>query len=85
MLVMQLGDRFDPVDAGEAPPPRDPRAMFTALAVKHGLIRDGDKLDQNMVDFATDIVGACADIGDEYGDDEAGGNAGEHIRARLRE
>lgn len=71
----------DPV--GEAPPPRDPTAVFTRLAVKHGLIRNGDKLDQNMIDFATDIVGACADIGDGYGDGEAGGNAGEHIRAEL--
>lgn len=69
----------DPV--GEAPCPRDPRAVFTRLAVKHGLIRDGDKLDQNLVDFATDIVGACADIGDQYGDDDA--NAGAHIRAEL--
>lgn len=69
----------DPV--GDAPPPRDPRAVFTKLAIKHGLIRHGDKLDQNMVDFATDIVGACADIGDRYGDDDA--NAGAHIRAEL--
>jgi len=71
----------DPV--GEAPPPRDPVAVFTRLAVKHGLIRDGDKLDQNVVDFATSIVDVCASIGDAYGDSEAGGNAGEHIRAEL--
>ena len=68
---------------GQAPPPRDPTAVFTRLAVKHGLIRDGDKLDQNMIDFATDIVGACADIRDAYGDSELDGNAGEHIRAEL--
>lgn len=39
----------------------------------------GDKLDQNLFDFAA----ACATIGDGYGDGEAGGNAGEHIRAEL--
>ena len=71
----------DPV--GEAPPPRDPIALFTRLAVQHGLLREGDKLDQNMIDFATDIVGLCADIGDQYGDGEAGGNAGEQIRSEL--
>ncbi len=71
----------DPV--GEAPPSCDRIAVFTSLAVKNDLIRDGDKLDQNMIDFATDIVGACADIGDAYGDSEMGGNAGEHIRAEL--
>lgn len=76
---MTEDESADPV----GPPPRDPVALFTSLAVKHGLIRDGDKLDQNMIDFATDIVGACADIGDQYGDSEVGGNAGEHIRAEL--
>ena len=63
------------------PAARDPRALFTQLAVKHGLIREGDKLEQNLINFATDIVGACADIADGYGDDDA--NAGAHIRAEL--
>lgn len=71
----------DPV--GEAPPPRDPRAVFTRLAVKHGLIRDGDKLDQNLVDFAADIVECCASIGDAYDSSNEEANAGEHIRAEL--
>jgi hypothetical protein len=60
---------------------RDPIEVFTLLAVKNGLIRQGDKLDQNMIGFATDIVGACADIADAYGDDDS--NAGAHIRAEL--
>jgi len=67
-------------DEDHHPSARDPRARFTEAAVRHGLIRPGDKLDQNL---ATDIIGMCADIGDHYGDDEAGGNAGEHIRAEL--
>lgn len=66
----------DPVGA-----PADPLQAYTDLAVKHGLIRAGDKLDQNVIDFAADIVAASANIGDGYGDSEAGGNAGEHIRA----
>lgn len=62
---------------------RDPIQVFTQFAVKHGLIREGDKLDENMIDFARDVVDACAQIADGYGDGEAGGNAGEHIRAEL--
>lgn len=69
----------DPVGDPEA----DPLQTYTDVAVKHGLIRDGDKLDQNMVDFAAELVNLCARIGDGYGDGEAGGNAGEHIRAEL--
>lgn len=71
----------DPV----GPAPRDPREVFTALAVKSGLIKDGDKLDQNVFDLCTEVVGLCAAIGDQYGDGEAGGNAGEHIRAEYWE
>lgn len=68
----------DPVGEGSL---HDPLAVFTRLAVKHGLIREGDKLDQNMIDFAVDVVGICADIADGYDDEH--GNAGEHIRAEL--
>lgn len=65
----------DPV----GPAPRDPRQVFTALAVKCGVIKDGDKLDQNVFDLCTAVVGLCAAISNLYGDGEAGGNAGEHI------
>ncbi|MEB0056208.1 hypothetical protein [Variovorax sp. LG9.2] len=44
-------------------------------------MRPGDKLDGNMIDLMADVVGLCATVGDAYGDGEAGGNAGEHIRA----
>lgn len=65
------------------PPPRDPVRRFTELAAARGLIRPGDKLDKNMVDFAHDVAELAACIGDAYGDDATGGNAGEHIRAEL--
>lgn len=61
----------------------NPRAAYYAAAVKAGLIREGDPLDQNLVDYAHSIVELCASIGDAYTGD--GGNAGEHIRAELLE
>ncbi len=64
-------------------PAADPLQTYTDLAAKHGLSRAGDRLDQNMVDFAAELVSLCARIGDGYGDCEAGGNAGEHIRAEY--
>lgn len=63
--------------------PADPLGRFAQWAVDAGLIRPGDPLDQNLIDFAVKVVDACAAIGDGYGDGEAGGNAGEHIRAEL--
>ena len=71
----------DPV--GEPPPPRDPKAAFRALAERVGLIRPGDPIDQNLLDFANGVVDLCATIAEPYGDSEAGGNAAEHIRAEL--
>lgn len=58
-----------------------PLEVFRAIAAKHGLIRPGDPLDQKVVDAFADLVDRCATIGDAYGGGEAGGNAGEHIRA----
>jgi len=67
-----------------APPPedrvRDPEAQFAALAAEAGLIKVGDKLDANQVDFAYMVVELCAATGDEYGD-SVQGHAGEHIRS----
>lgn len=59
---------------------RDPLGAFTALAAEHGIIKAGDKLDQNLVDYAYGVVALCAKIGDGYGDPDFQ-NAGEHIRA----
>ena len=69
----------DPVGAARP----DPRAVFNALAAKHGLIKPGDKLDTNIIAFAIGVVDLCAGIADGYGDAESGGNAGEHIRAQF--
>ena len=68
----------DPV----GPPPADPAARFTAAAVELNIIRQGDKLDQNLVELCLRVVEMAASIGDRYGDDDFG-NAGQHIRAEL--
>lgn len=65
----------------QQPDTSEPIEVFSALAVKHGLIRAGDTLDGNMIEAMAELVGLCADVGDDYGDGEARGNAGEHIRA----
>jgi hypothetical protein len=59
----------------------DPHVVFSEAAMKAGLIRRGDLVNQNLIDFAHAVVEMCASIGDGYGDEEAGANAGEHIRA----
>ena len=64
--------------------PTDPRSRFAELAVAAGLIRPGDRLDQNVVDLCRAVAEDCARIADRYGDGEAG-NAGEHIRATFLE
>ena len=69
----------DPVGATRP----DPRAVFTELAAKHGLIKPSDKLDMNIIEFAIGVVDLCAGIADRYGDAESDGNAGEHIRAQF--
>ena len=74
-------DDDTPTPQEPAPDTSEPIEVYTALAAKHGLIRPGDKLDQNMIEMLAEMVGLCATIGDGYGDGEAGGNAGEHIRA----
>lgn len=59
----------------------EPVEVFTQLAVDHGLIRPGDKLDQMVVDFAFALVERCAAVGDGYFDARNDTNAGENIRA----
>jgi hypothetical protein len=72
----------DPV----GPAVHDPVAQFTALAVEHGLIRDGDRLDQNMIDFATGVVSLCAAVADGYVNPSCPEDTvGDHIRAELFE
>lgn len=62
---------------------RDPVALFRKDAEAAGLIRPGDPIDQNMVDFAYRIVERCASIGDGYDDPAEDTSAGAHIRALL--
>ena len=74
-------ENLDPV--GET---HDPVAQFKALAVQHGLIREGDPLDQNMIDFASSVVGLCATVADEYPNPSCPEDTvGDHIRAVLLE
>jgi hypothetical protein len=67
-------------------PTRAPRALFAAAAVRVGLIRAGDSLDQNLVNFALEVVTLAARVADGYPnpacEDDTVGDA---IRAHLYE
>jgi len=63
--------------------PVDPLLTITQAAVQHGLLGAGEPLPGNLLAFAADLIDQAAVIGEEYGDPEAGGNAGEHIRSVL--
>ena len=69
--------------SNEAPPPVDALDVYAELAERVGLIREGDNLDQTLIDFAMALVQRCAGLGDWYTRDDDEGNAGEHIRAEL--
>lgn len=77
---------LDPEREDDEPvgPPADPVERFTAAAADLGIIKAGDKLDQNLVDLCLRVVEMAASIGDRYGDHDFG-NAGAHIRAELSE
>lgn len=64
---------------------KDPRGVFTDLAIRSGAMTDAGELSEEMFHFATLIAEHCASIADGYGDGEDGGNAGEHIRAEMIE
>jgi hypothetical protein len=67
-------------------PTHPPRVLFAAAATRVGLIRAGDALDQNLVDFALEVVTLAARVADGYPnpacDDDTVGDA---IRAHLYE
>ena len=63
--------------------PRDPEKIFRGIAAAAGVIREGDPLDRNLIDFAYAVVELCASIGDGYKDEDGDGDAGAHIRAEL--
>ncbi|MEJ8810563.1 hypothetical protein WKW77_05740 [Variovorax ureilyticus] len=66
--------------------PRDALELFKQAAVEVGLIRAGDPLDQNVVDFAKLVVEMCASIGDNYMQPESadGITVGDRIRGDLQ-
>ena len=68
----------DPVGA------RNPMQFFTQLAIKVGLLApDQTELSDSLWTYTMAVVDLCARIGDAYGDGDAGGNAGAHIRAQF--
>lgn len=70
----------------EAPPETyEPMEVFAQLAADCGLIRPGDKLDQNMMDFAFALVRRCANIADGYREVRSDSGGGKHIRSILGE
>ena len=63
---------------------RDPIALFTAAAADVGLIRPGDKLDQNLIDLCASVVDMAAAIGDRYKNpDVPEDTVGDVIRGEL--
>lgn len=65
---------------------RDPLAKPTAAAVALGIIREGDKLDQVMVDFWMRAVDASATVADRYPNPDCHEDTvGDAIRAELHE
>ena len=72
-------------DEGKDPiGPSSPLELFSRAAVEVGLIRPGDPLDQNLVDYAQLVVRMCAAIGDNYLQPESPKETvGDRIRADL--
>jgi hypothetical protein len=63
-----------------------PRACFVAAAMRAGLIRPGDPIDEMQVDFAIEIVTLCARIADRYPNPECTKDTvGDVIRGQLFE
>lgn len=58
---------------------RRPEKEFGELAARLGIVKEGDKLDQNLLSFAHGVAEKCAAIGDQYG--YGRDSAGLHIRS----
>ncbi len=64
--------------------PSNPLELFSRAAAEVGLIRAGDPLDQNLVEYAKLVVQMCAAIGDNYLQPESPEETvGDRIRADL--
>ena len=74
-----------PLD-GDGAPIGEPRVLFTAAAVRAGLIQPGQLLTEDLVDFATEIVTLAARIADGYPNPACEEDTvGDAIRAKLYE
>ncbi|MGJ7582651.1 hypothetical protein ACSFA3_20960 [Variovorax sp. RHLX14] len=72
--------------AGDGAPTHEPRVLFAAAAERAGLIRPGDPLDQNLVDYALEIVTLAARIADRYASSACHEDTvGDAIRGHLYE
>ena len=79
-----------PMDADESflagIPASQIRVLFAEAAVRAGVIRPGDPLDEMQVDFATEIVTLCARLVDRYPNPERlVDTVGDVIRGQLFE
>jgi hypothetical protein len=64
--------------------PRDPVGLFTEAAVHAGVIRDGDKLDDSLMELCQRVVSISCAIGDNYRiSEEPRKKVGDVIRAHL--
>ena len=67
-------------------PVGEPRTLFTAAAIRVGLIQPGPMLTEDLVDFAVEIVTLAACIADRYPSPSCEADTvGDDIRAQLFE
>lgn len=72
--------------AGDGAPTDEPRVLFAAAAERAGLIRSGEPLDQNLVNYALEVVTHAARIADRYPNPACEEDTvGDEIRAQLLE
>lgn len=67
-------------------PASEIRVLFAEAAVRAGIIRPGDPIDQMQVDFAHEVVTLCARLADRYPNPECiEDTIGDVIRGQLFE
>jgi hypothetical protein len=65
----------------DSPETRPPSEAFTQIAIDVGLIGQGEKVDQRLIDYAMAVVENCAKVADSYFDPRKDVYIGQHIRA----
>lgn len=74
-----------PLD-GDGAPTHKPRVLFAAAAARVGLIRPDDPLDQNLFDYALEIVTLATRTADRYANpSNSADTVGDAIRMQLFE